>query len=70
MIGIAVGLPSITIFPQDILDKIERNDVSWEGMVPPTVAEMIKAKGLFRYQAEPRVPTAGTADDHEARHES
>jgi hypothetical protein len=59
----------LTIFPQDVLDKIERNDVSWEGMVPPTVAQMIKAKRLFRYRARPGVLTAATPDDHEARHE-
>jgi hypothetical protein len=39
----------LTIFPQDVLTKIERTDSSWEGMVPATVAEMIKAKGLFGY---------------------
>jgi hypothetical protein len=41
----------LTIFPQHVLAKIERNDPSWEGMVPPIVAAMIKAKGLFGYQA-------------------
>lgn len=41
----------LTIFPQHILAKIERNDPTWEGMVPTTVAAMIKAKGLFSYQA-------------------
>lgn len=41
----------LTIFPQDILAKIERNDSTWEEMVPRTVAEMIKAKGLFGYHA-------------------
>jgi hypothetical protein len=39
----------LTIFPQHVLAKIERNDPSWESMVPPTVAAMIKAKGLFGY---------------------
>jgi hypothetical protein len=57
----------LTIFPQDVLAKIKRNDVSWEGMVPPTVAEMIKAKRLFRYHARPAVLTAATPND-EAPH--
>jgi hypothetical protein len=39
----------LTIFPQDVLAKIERNDPCWENMVPPSVAAMIKAKGLFGY---------------------
>ncbi|MGH7847836.1 MAG: TonB-dependent receptor [Candidatus Binatia bacterium] len=41
----------LTIFPQDALAKIGRNDPGWEEMVPPLVAEMIKTKGLFGYQA-------------------
>jgi hypothetical protein len=41
----------LTIFPQHVLAKIERNDPGWESMVPPTVAAMIKAKGLFSYPA-------------------
>jgi hypothetical protein len=44
----------LTIFPQDVLTKIERNDPSWEGMVPVTVAEIIKAKGLFGHHQTPR----------------
>ncbi len=41
----------LAIFPQDGLAKIARNDSSWEGMVPPTVAEIIKEKRLFGYLA-------------------
>lgn len=42
----------LTIFPQDVLARIERNDPGWKEMVPPTVAEMIKAKKLFGCEAE------------------
>ncbi len=40
----------LTIFPQDVLAKIERNDSTWQEMVPPTAAKMIKGKGFFGYQ--------------------
>jgi len=40
----------LTIFPQDVLAKIQRHDPSWEDMVPPVVAEAIRANGLFSYQ--------------------
>jgi hypothetical protein len=43
----------LTIFPQDVLNKIERADMSWETMVPPLVADMIKAKMLFGYHTPP-----------------
>jgi hypothetical protein len=59
----------LTIFPQDVLAKIERNDVSWERMVPPLVAEMIKAKGLFRYQARSVALTAPRSHDSNVHHE-
>ncbi len=41
----------LTIFPKDAFSKIERNNPGWEEMVPPRVAEMIRAKGLFGYHA-------------------
>jgi len=40
----------LTIFPQDVLAKIQRQDPSWGDMVPPVVAEAIGANGLFSYQ--------------------
>jgi hypothetical protein len=40
----------LRIFPQDVLDKIERREFGWEEMVPVTVATMIKTKRLFGYQ--------------------
>lgn len=40
----------LSIHTPDVLARIERQDPSWEDMVPPTVAEMIKAKNLFGWQ--------------------
>ncbi len=38
------------IFSRDILQKIKDRDASWESMVPPMVAEIIKKKGFFGYR--------------------
>ena len=35
------------IHTPDVLARIQREDPSWEAMVPATVAEMIKRKNLF-----------------------
>ena len=35
----------------EVLARIERGDPSWETMVPPAVADIIKSKGLFRRQS-------------------
>jgi len=35
--------------PRDVLARIERGDPSWEQMVPPPVAELIKSRNLFGY---------------------
>lgn len=40
----------------DVLARIESGDSSWEAMVPETVAEIIKTKNLFGWQA-PTVPS-------------
>ena len=58
----------LAIFPQDVLTRIERNDSSWEKMVPPIVAEMIKAKRLFSHQAN--ATTAASAHNGEMGHEA
>jgi hypothetical protein len=44
-----------SIHTTDVLARIQSGDVSWQEMVPLTVAEMIKAKRLFGFQ-----PSAGT----------
>lgn len=46
------------IFSRDVLAKLQRGDPAWERMVPPEVAEMIKARGLFGYSATKPRPTA------------
>jgi len=37
----------LSIHTPDVLSRIQKGDVSWETMVPPVVAETIKAKRLF-----------------------
>ena len=39
------------IFSRDVLVKIQQGDGSWEKMVPPKVAEMIKRRNLFGYRS-------------------
>jgi hypothetical protein len=38
----------LSIRTPDVLQRIERGDPSWESMVPPAVAEIIKSERLFR----------------------
>jgi len=42
----------LSIRTPDVLARIERNDPTWETMVPPAVAEIIKQKHLFRHRAD------------------
>jgi hypothetical protein len=42
----------LSIRTPEVLAKIKQGDPSWESMVPPVVAEMIKAKHLFGWQRE------------------
>jgi hypothetical protein len=37
------------IFSRDVLRRIAENDDSWEGMVQPDVAHLIKRRGFFGY---------------------
>jgi hypothetical protein len=39
----------LQIFSRDVLRRIAANDDSWESMVPPKVAELIKRRGFFGY---------------------
>ena len=41
----------LPIFSRDVLDKIRNGDDTWETMVPPEVAELIKERGYFGYHA-------------------
>ncbi|GDY23617.1 hypothetical protein LBMAG56_49640 [Verrucomicrobiota bacterium] len=47
---------NLAILSRDVLARIRAGDDSWEEMVPPVVALMIKARQLFNYQ--PSVPVA------------
>ena len=38
------------IFSRDVLRRIKEEDPSWEGMVPPAIAEMIKHRRFFGYR--------------------
>jgi hypothetical protein len=38
------------IFSRDVLRRIKDNDASWETMVPPEIAEMIKHRHYFGYR--------------------
>src|SRR5207245_7343745 len=40
----------LPIFSRDVLSKIRCGDSSWENMVPPQVAAMIKERKLFNAQ--------------------
>src|SRR6266853_1243032 len=39
----------LSIFSRDVLQRIAANDATWELMVPPEVAEIIKKRGFFGY---------------------
>jgi hypothetical protein len=40
----------LKIFPPEVLAKMRAGDASWENMVPPEVAQMIKARQFFGYR--------------------
>ena len=41
----------LSIYPPDALAKLQAGDTSWEQMVPPEVAQMIKEREFFGYHA-------------------
>ena len=41
----------LPIFSRDLLAKIQGGDPSWEPMVPPQVAQLIKERGMFGWRA-------------------
>jgi hypothetical protein len=43
------------IFTRDILRRIEEQDMSWEDMVPETVAKIIKQRQFFGFKRNPRM---------------
>jgi hypothetical protein len=40
----------LPIFSRDVLKRIVSGDESWDEMVPPQVAEMIRQRGFFGYK--------------------
>jgi hypothetical protein len=44
----------LSIRTPDVLARIERDDRTWESMVPPAVAEIVKARHFFRPRAAPQ----------------
>ena len=48
----------LSIFPQDVLTKIQSGDPAWEAMVPPQVSQIIKDRKLFRYRPVASAPTS------------
>ncbi|MDG3002229.1 TonB-dependent receptor [Paludisphaera mucosa] len=51
----------LRIFSRDVLRKITDDDPSWEAMVPPTVASLIKERRLFGYHPLEQPRTEGGA---------
>jgi hypothetical protein len=37
----------LSVFSRDVLQRIRSGDTTWEGMVPPQVAQMIRERNLF-----------------------
>jgi hypothetical protein len=42
----------LPIFSRDVLAKLQRGETSWEALVPPPVAAVIRARGLFGFRAQ------------------
>jgi hypothetical protein len=40
----------LRIFPPDVLAKLQSGDDTWEALVPPEVAELIKHRQFFGYR--------------------
>jgi hypothetical protein len=49
----------LSIRTPDVLAQIQRGDPSWEQLVPPAVAEIIKAKNLFGWRPAQAISTTG-----------
>ncbi|HEV2437461.1 MAG TPA: TonB-dependent receptor, partial [Verrucomicrobiae bacterium] len=48
----------LSIYSRDVLDKIKAGDAAWEKLVPPSIAQVIKAKRLFGWREKPAAVTA------------
>jgi len=48
----------LSIYSRDVLEKIKAGDASWEKLVPPPIARVIKAKRLFGWSEKAAAVTA------------
>jgi hypothetical protein len=48
----------LKIYSGDVLAKIKAGDASWEKLVPPPIAQVIKAKQLFGWSEKAAAVTA------------
>ena len=48
----------LAIFSRDVLKRIRSGDDAWEAMVPPTVAPLVKERGLLGYLKKAAWPQA------------
>jgi hypothetical protein len=48
----------LAIYSRDVLEKIKAGDASWEKLVPPPIAQVIKTKRLFGWSEKAAVVTA------------
>ena len=48
----------LSIYSRDVLEKIKAGDASWEKLVPPPIAQVIKAKRLFGWSEKAAAVTA------------
>ena len=46
---------TLKIFPPDVLAKLQSGDRSWESMVPPEVAQIIKEREFFGFRRTARL---------------
>ena len=56
--GLANVNGDLRIRSRDVLDKIEAGDASWEKLVPPVIAEVIKREKLFGWRLRRTDPCA------------
>jgi hypothetical protein len=48
----------LKVFSRDVLELIKSGDPSWEHMVPPEIAEIIKRRGFFGCKKSAEAPAA------------
>jgi hypothetical protein len=55
------NLAYLSIFSRDVLKRIATQDESWEEMVPPQVADLIRERGFFGYRPNEKAVVDGAA---------